>query len=124
MQSGDKVKKLFCLTAAIVAAVFLVGRTAIVETKVEPVMATIGEINVEPAVKYKVPFVEPDTYIVDPAEFEVVLKYDGVILKVTDTSFYRKYKDLPGAEVPCELTTHIYNDGTVRRSLKLLEEKG
>ena len=106
------------------ATVFLFGCAAVVETRVESVMATVVEINVEPAVEYKIPFVEPDTYLVDSAEFEVVLEYDGVILKVTDTSFYRKCKDRPGAEVPCELTTHIYNDGTVRRSLKLLEGKG
>lgn len=117
-------KKLFCLTAAVLAVVFLFGCAAVVETKEELVMATIVEINVEPAVEYKIPFVEPDTYLVDSAEFEVVLEYDGMVLKVTDTSFYVKHKDRLGAAVPCELITHIYNDGTVRRSLKLLEEKG
>lgn len=114
-------KKLFAMTAALMAAVFLFGCAAAVETRAETVTATIVEINVEPAVNHKIPLIKPDTYLVEKAEFEVVLEYDGVRLTVTDTGFYLKYKDRLGAEVSCKLITRIYDDGTSHRSLMINE---
>lgn len=103
------------------AAVFLFGCAAAVETRAENVMATIVEINVEPAIKHKIPFIKPDTYLVENAEFEVVLEYDGIRLTVTDTGFYLKHKDNLGAGVSCKLITKIYDDGTSHRSLMINE---
>lgn len=114
-------KKLFAMTAALLAAVFLFGCAAAVETRTETVTATIVEINVEPAVKHKIPFVEPDTYLMEKAEFEVILEYDGVRLTVTDTGFYLTHKNDLGAGVSCKLVTEIYDDGTSHRSLMINE---
>lgn len=114
-------KQLYILTAALLAAVFLFGCAAVVETSTETVTATIVEINVEPAVKHKIPFVKPDTYLVEKTEFEVILEYDGVRLTVTDTSFYMKHKNDLGAGVSCKLITEIYDDGTSHRSLMINE---
>ena len=114
-------KQLYILTAALLAAVFLFGCAAVVETRAETVTATIVEVNIEPTVKHKVPFIKPDTYLIEKAEFEIILEYDGVRLTVTDTGFYMKHKNDLGAGVSCKLITEIYDDGTNHRSLMINE---
>ena len=59
--------------------------------------------------------------ITHPAQYKVTFTYENVTLTVDDKELYDYYKDKIGTTVKCDLVTKYYDDGTIRRTLKLKE---
>lgn len=116
-------KKLFALTAAIMAAVFLFGCAAVINEEITDVSATVVDIKIQEAKHYKLPFVEPTTYLTKNAVFTIIIEYDGIQIQVESTALYLEHKSRIGDTIPCELVTTTYGGGEVIRTLRLRSGK-
>lgn len=114
-----KMKQLHIIAAAILAAVFLFGCAAVINEEITEVSATVVDIQIQEAKHYKVPFVEPTTYLTKNAVFTLIIEYDGIQTQVESTALYLEYKNRIGDTIPCELVTTTYDSGEVIRTLRL-----
>ena len=110
-----KTNRLLCVLVLMIFAFSLCGCAKIVDTKTEIVEATIVDIDRDPTIC--------TGKVTIPADYDICLQYADIEIWVDiSKSEYNRYKDSVGTTMEVKLITTYYDDGTIKRSLDLIEE--
>ena len=115
-------KKIVSIVLIAIMLLCMVSCAELINTETQEVDAVITDVY------YKGAWVQPIStgksiiMVTHPAQYKVTFEYEDVTLTVDNKKLYDFCKDNIGATARCNLIIDSYDDGTVRKTLKLKEE--
>ena len=110
-----RTRKALCMLFAVILTLTLVGCAKVVKTETKVVEATIVEVDRDP--------MRMIGKVMHPADYDILIKYGDVETWIdVSKSEYNKYKDLVETTIQVKLVVDYYDDNTIKRCLKLLED--
>lgn len=116
------IKRVLSATLILTLVLSLMGCAKCISTEYEDVEVTIVDEDYTPASTKRVYRNNKWKTRNKPAEYEIVVEYDGVKYTLTDKSTYKKYSDSVGETVPATLRIRTYDDGKVKYNIESLGE--
>lgn len=109
-------RNVLCMTVAIILILSMTACAKLVKTETEVVEATIIEVDRDPMLVAGKAIVPPD--------YDIRLQYGDITDWIDVTrSEYEKYKDLVGTTIEVNFVVDYYDDGTIKRYLRLIDSK-
>jgi hypothetical protein len=114
-------KKILSIMMIICLVSLLVGCAKLVSTEYENVEVNVVDIHHSAMWLQPIRAGKVTTFVTHPAEYEVIVEYNGVSYTIDDEDTYNRYKDKIGQTTVGTLEIHTYDDGTVKHDITELK---
>ena len=109
-------RKALCVIFVVILTLAMFGCAKIIDTETKVVEATIIEVDRDPMMLVG--------KVIHPADYDIRLQYEDITAWIdVSRSEYEKYKDLVSATIEVNFVVDYYDDGTVKRYLRLIDRK-
>jgi hypothetical protein len=115
-------KKIISIALIAILLLCLSSCAELINTETQEVDATITDVYFKSAWVQPISTGKTMMMVTHPAQYKVTFEYEGVTLTVNNKKLYDFCKENMDCTVKCNLIIEYYDDGTVRKTLKLKEE--
>lgn len=108
-------RKVLCMLLVVILTLSMAACARLVKTETKVVEATIIEVDRDP--------MRMVGKVIHPADYDIRIQYEDIKTWIdVSRSEYEKYKDLVGTTMKVDFVVDYYDDGTIKRYLRFIEE--
>ena len=116
-----KLKKIAFILLLIIVTFILVGCAECINTEYADVEVIIVDTYHRSMWMQPIRVGNTTTYITYPAEWKIIVEYDGVKYRIDNIDTYNKYKTKIGQTATGKLIIKTFDDGTIKYNIISLE---